>query len=86
MINEAKNLHPTGSTPSKDWFLQFLVNLVNKNRFELEITLTVGGILISGTLVGVRQYFDDPSEFKRIMLTEAPPGQPIGSFEEACGF
>jgi hypothetical protein len=63
MINEAKNLHPTGSTPSKDWFLQFLVNLVNKNRFELEITLTVGGILISGTLVGVRQYFDDLSAY-----------------------
>ncbi len=62
MVNE-KNIFATGSTPSKDWFLQFLVNLANKNRFELDITLTVGGILISGTLVGVRQYFDDLSAY-----------------------
>lgn len=62
MVNE-KNISTTDSAPSKDWFLQFLVNLANKNRFELDITLTVGGILISGTLVGVRQYFDDLSAY-----------------------
>jgi len=61
MAIEEKNVYSTGNVPSKDWFLQFLVNLANKNRFELDITLTVGGILISGTLVGVRQYFDDLS-------------------------
>ncbi len=58
-----KNIYATSSAPVKDWFLQFLVNLANKNRFELEITLTVGGILISGNLVGVRQYFDDLSTY-----------------------
>lgn len=49
----------TGTAPAKDWFLQFLVNLANKNEFELDITLSVGGLLISGTLTGVRQYFDE---------------------------
>lgn len=63
MANERKDRVATNSTPSQDWFLQFLVNLANKNRFELDITLTVGGMLISGTLVGVRQYFDELSEF-----------------------
>jgi len=63
MANEIRDIYATGSTPSKDWFLQFLVNLANKNRFELDITLTVGGILISGTLVGVKQYFDELSTF-----------------------
>jgi len=63
MAKEEKNIYATGNAPSKDWFLQFLVNLANKNRFEFDITLTVGGILISGTLVGVRQYFDDLSEY-----------------------
>ncbi len=48
-----------GNAPAKDWFLQFLVNMANKNKFELDITLMVGGLLISGTLAGVRQYFDD---------------------------
>lgn len=59
MIKDEKNIFATGNAPSKDWFLQFLVNLANKNRFELDITLTVGGFLISGTLASVRQYFDD---------------------------
>jgi hypothetical protein len=63
MAIEEKNIYKTDNVPSKDWFLQFLVNLANKNRFELDITLTVGGILISGRLVGVRQYFDDLSTY-----------------------
>ena len=63
MANSEKKIPATDSAPSKDWFLQFLVNLANKNRFELDITLTVGGTLISGTLVGVRQYFDDLSTY-----------------------
>jgi len=59
MSNKKETIFTTGTAPSKDWFLQFLVNLANKNQFELDITLTVGGFLISGTLAGVRQYFDD---------------------------
>jgi hypothetical protein len=33
--------------------------MANKNRFELEVTLNVGGFLISGTLAGAKQYFAD---------------------------
>lgn len=59
MIKEDKNVYAMGNTPVKDWFLQFLVNMANKNEFELELTLTVGGFLITGTLASVRQYFDE---------------------------
>lgn len=59
MPHDVKNVLSTDHVPPKDWFLQFLVNMANKRQFELDITLTVGGILISGTLVGVRQYFDE---------------------------
>ncbi len=63
MASEGKDNAAMDSTPKKDWFLQFLVNLANRKHFELDLTLTVGGILISGTLVGVRQYFDDLSNY-----------------------
>ena len=59
MSNTKDALFTTGTPPAKDWFLQFLVNLANKNQFELDITLTVGGFQISGTLSSVRNYFDD---------------------------
>jgi len=59
MINAEKNDLTAGNAPQKDWFLQFLVNTANKSQFELEITLNVGGILVSGTLASVKQYFAD---------------------------
>lgn len=58
MDKDQKEIFNTGNAPAKDWFLQFLVNLANKKQFELDITLTTGGFQISGTLTGVRQYFD----------------------------
>ncbi len=54
-----KNAIALDNTPAKDWFLQFLVSMANKNKLELGITLNVGGLLISGTLAGVKQYFTD---------------------------
>jgi hypothetical protein len=63
MAMDPKNVYTTGNAPSKDWFLQFLVNLANKNQFEVDITLTVGGLLISGTLSGVKKYFDELGDF-----------------------
>jgi hypothetical protein len=45
---------PGGST---DWFLQSLVMLVNKSDIQLGITLQVGGMLVSGSLVGGAAYF-----------------------------
>lgn len=63
MVIEEMKTYADGSVPAKDWFLQFLVNMANKNKFELDITLMAGGLLISGTLAGVRQYFDDLGSF-----------------------
>lgn len=58
-----EELYATENAPSKDWFLQFLVNMVNKRDIELEITLTVGGLLVSGTMIGARKFFDDLGEY-----------------------
>jgi len=63
MEKPANPLFTNANAPQKDWFLQFLVNLANKNNFELDITLTVGGFLISGRVIGVRQYFDELGEY-----------------------
>jgi len=46
--------------PSADAFLQFLVNLVN-NGSQLEsigVTLQMGGMLVSGSIVSGAEYFD----------------------------
>lgn len=63
MAIEEKGVYETGSAPSKDWFLQFVVNLANNNQFELDITLTLGGILVSGSLTGVRNYFYELGDY-----------------------
>ncbi|WCN13225.1 hypothetical protein GV054_09510 [Marinomonas mediterranea] len=43
---------------SKDWFLQDLIEITNSGKMTFDITLTVGGFLVSGTLVGGKEYFD----------------------------
>lgn len=42
----------------KDWFLQDLVKIVNSGGFSFGITLNVGGLLVSGQLVGGKEYFE----------------------------
>ncbi|MBJ7551867.1 gas vesicle accessory protein GvpU [Marinomonas ostreistagni] len=42
----------------KDWFLQDLIEIVNSGKLAFDITLTVGGFLISGTLIGGQEYFE----------------------------
>ena len=59
MVNEDMKRSAKEAAPQRDWFLQFLVNMANKNRFKMEITLNVGGFLISGTLAGAKEYFAD---------------------------
>jgi len=61
--DEIKSYAAGDNGPVKDWFLQFMMNLANQNRFQQDITLTVGGFLISGTLIGVRTYFDDLGDY-----------------------
>lgn len=50
----------SNAAPSADAFLQFLVNLVN-NGSQLEsigVTLQMGGMLVSGSIVSGADYFD----------------------------
>jgi hypothetical protein len=42
-----------------DWFLQALVSIVNDESASIPITLSVGGLLISGEMVGGKTYFDE---------------------------
>ncbi|MFD4837475.1 gas vesicle accessory protein GvpU [Achromobacter sp. NPDC058515] len=49
-----------GGAPEADAFLQFLVNLVN-NGSQIEsigVTLQMGGMLVSGSIISGAEYFD----------------------------
>ena len=52
----------TGETPEPppelDHFLRFLVTIVDKGDFEVDVTLNVGGLLISGLLVDYDKYVE----------------------------
>ncbi len=41
-----------------DWFLEDLVRRANENGLSLGLTLCVGGGLVSGALIGGREYFE----------------------------
>jgi hypothetical protein len=43
-----------------DWFLQSLVDMVNSStsNVSFNVTLSVGGVLVSGELIGGQHYFD----------------------------
>ena len=42
-----------------DCFLQSLVSIVNDESASIPITLSVGGLLISGDMIGGKTYFDE---------------------------
>jgi hypothetical protein len=44
---------------SVDWFLQALVSSVNEESAIIPITLSVGGLLISGEMIGGKAYFNE---------------------------
>ena len=52
-------LHRENVVESLDWLLRELVSLDVNQHFGLEITLQVGGLLVSGMLVDGRTYFAD---------------------------
>lgn len=85
MSDTRESIFATGSAPAKDWFLQFLVNLANKNEFELDITLTVGGFLISGTLASVRQYFDSLGTYFASPFNEKPNSSEVSATFQKIG-
>lgn len=43
---------------SVDWFLQNLVSIVNNSGIEFGVTLSVEGMVLSGTLVSGKKYFE----------------------------
>lgn len=47
---------------STDWFLQWIVDFVSRTEGEVSITLTVGGNMISGSLISHKDYFTSMSE------------------------
>lgn len=52
--------NPVLTSPiNSDWVLRSLVKSVNESGLLVGITLTVGGMLVTGTLVGGREYFED---------------------------
>jgi hypothetical protein len=49
----------TTKSSQVDWLLQSLVSMVNDGSCSIPITLSVGGLLISGDLIGGKTYFDE---------------------------
>ena len=47
------------SGQASDWFLQQLVRFSNDWGIEMGITLQVSGVLVSGTLINGKKYFED---------------------------
>lgn len=45
-----------------DWFLQKLVQFANDYGFEFGVTLQVGGMLVTGTVISGAKYFDEFSD------------------------
>ena len=54
VIDEEK---PTPA-PDADWFLQALVRIGNDGSLNYPVTLHVGGVTVTGTIVGGREYFE----------------------------
>lgn len=50
---------PQNPAPDSDWFLQQLVRFSNEWGVQMGITLQVGGVLVSGTVINGKQYFED---------------------------
>lgn len=61
-----------------DWFLQKLVTIVNDSAMQVGVTLTVGGGMVSGTLISAKTYF---AEFGKLMGDAMPGGG--GGVEES---
>jgi hypothetical protein len=48
--------------PERDWFLALLVDHVNERGGEIPLTVTVGGSVVTGTLIGVGEYYERTAE------------------------
>ncbi len=64
MSENQQNTIVIPAQPDKDidWFLRLLVQTVNGTETFYTITLNVGGLLVSGELIGGHKYFEGISE------------------------
>jgi hypothetical protein len=64
MSENQQNTMVLPAQPDKDidWFLRFLVQTVNGTETFYTITLNVGGLLVSGELIGGHKYFEGISD------------------------
>lgn len=58
MSEEQSEITQVVRVDDKDWFLQSLINMVNSGTFSFGVTLSVSGFLVSGQLIGGKEYFD----------------------------
>ena len=57
-IEQKQTEQPHQPDRHMDWFLQQLVQFANDQAMSLGITLNVGGVIVSGTLIGGKRYFE----------------------------
>lgn len=78
MSTEASTPEPLNPVTQPDWFLQSLVAMANNSDIELGITLQVSGLLVSGTLVGGKKYFEGFAEdFSGVFASEPEVAESI---------
>lgn len=65
---------------STDWLLQEFISMVNTGDMTIGITLNVGGLLVSGELIGGKSYFGGIG--KDLMLSLGGPDKIRKSFED----
>ena len=66
---------PDMSAP--DWHLADIVSIVNKANISIDITLTVGGTLLSGRLISGKEYFEAVAER---FNNDSPAENTVGNF------
>ena len=54
-----------------DGYLQFLVQQVNQRGLPLRVTLSVGGAVVSGILIGERQYFEGLTRALEVVIARS---------------
>jgi hypothetical protein len=64
-----------------DWFLQQIVRFANEWTMEIGITLQVGGMLVSGTVISGEKYFETfAKSFAAGFVNDLETGKAMGEF------
>jgi hypothetical protein len=72
MNDESKDAQSFPSGAQTDTYLQALVKNVNdaEERFSMPMTVLVGGTLVSGSLIGIEEYFETLASEFAAMFTD----------------